>query len=179
MAAPEFVPVSPTDTVRLPWRSPDHVPENWTLARPAEVAEGRQPKGPRLGYPGPDLGYALVLADRFRDRLHLAPGEHSEDAVAGCVAIAMRRASRFGRAPVVHDLTIAFTIWGWLDPTPPDDLVAIRRDAFAAAAHDYERRRAIVDRVPDATLALSPAEVEERYPGRWRELVGWRADALR
>jgi hypothetical protein len=172
MAAQEYVPVSPTERVRLPWRSPDHVPANWTLDRPAEVATGPQPAGPRLGSPGPDLGYALVLAERFKVRLHLLDREHPDDVVSGCVAIAMRRASGFGRAPVVHDLTIAFTIWGFLDAAPPAELVSWRRAAFAGAAHNYESRRAIVDRVPGATLAMTPALVEAAYPARWRELVG-------
>ena len=75
MAAPEYVPVPPTQKVRLPWESPDHVPRSWTLDRPAEVATGRQPVGPRLGYPGPDIGYALTLVPLIRPDLRLAPLE--------------------------------------------------------------------------------------------------------
>ncbi len=32
--------------------------------------------------------------------------------------------------------------------------------------------RQIVDMVPDATLAMTPAEVQAAYPERWRDLVG-------
>jgi hypothetical protein len=172
MAAPEYVPVSPTEKVRLPWESPDHVPPPWTLDRPAEVAMGRQPVGPRLGSPGPDIGYALTLLPVIRPELRLARGELTADAEAGCGAIAMRRAAVFGRAPVIHDLRVAFTIWGFLDDQPPVEHVAYRRPRFAGAAHDYETQRAIVDQIPDATLRLPLSDVKASYPARWQELIG-------
>jgi hypothetical protein len=172
MAAPQFVPLDPTEQVRT-YGSPDHVPDRWRPERPADLA-GRQPGGSRLGYQGPDQGYGLTLANRFRGKLHLAAGEHEDDAVAGCLGVALRRASLFGRAPVVHDLTIAFTIWGYLDPSPPAELVALRRQAFEEVRHavHYMEGRAIVDRVPEATLRMSPDQVKAAYPARWRELVG-------
>ena len=73
-----------------------------------------------MGRQGPDQGYALLLARRFADRLELAPDEHAEDAVAGCMVVAMARASLFGRAPVIHDLDLAFTLWGYLGGAPPE-----------------------------------------------------------
>ncbi len=129
MAAPDYVPVSPTERPRLPWESPPHVPEAWTLDRPAEVAEGRQPKGPRLGYPGPDIGYALTLAELLRPKIRVTPGVLVDDAMVGCVGMAMRRAAGYGRAPVMHDLRLSFTIWGFLDDLPPTDLVEFRAPA--------------------------------------------------
>lgn len=172
MAAPDYVPVSPTERPRLPWESPPHVPEAWTLDRPAEVAEGRQPKGPRLGYPGPDIGYTLTLAELLRPKIRVTPGVLVDDAMVGCVGMAMRRAAGYGRAPVMHDLRLSFTIWGFLDDLPPTDLVEFRRPLFQGAGHDYEIARAIVDRIPESTLRLTPLEVAALYPGRWRELVG-------
>ena len=115
MAAPKFAPVAPLDDARG-YESPDHVPDAWMPDRPGELA-GRQPPGPRLGYQGPDQGYALTLAARLRPQLRVPAGERVDDAVAGCTAVALRRASLFGRAPVIHDLRIAFTIWGFLDGT--------------------------------------------------------------
>ena len=50
--------------------------------------------------------------------------------------------------------------------------MAYRRPRFAAAAHDYDTQRAVVDQVPDATLRLPPAVVQAQYPGHWKELVG-------
>jgi hypothetical protein len=173
MAAPEYVPVPPTERPRVPWVSPPHVPQAWTLSeRPAEVAEGRQPQGPRLGYPGPDIGYALTLAELLRPKIRVTSGISVDDAVMGCVGVAMRRAATFGRAPVMHDLRLAFTIWGFLDEVPPADLVDFRKSLFQAAAHDYETARAIVDRIPEATLRLSPQQVASLYPAEWRQLVG-------
>jgi hypothetical protein len=75
----------------------------------------------------------------------------------------------------VHDLTIAFTIWGWFDEQPPAELVARRRELFDGVGnvvHHYDEARAIVDLVPESTLRSTPAEVQAAYPARWRELTG-------
>jgi len=165
MAQPEYVPVAVADRVRPAERLP--VPHSWHQDRPAELLRPDRPTGPRFGTPGPDQGYALKLAHRFEDRLRLAPGESAEDAEAGCVAVALCRAALFGRAPVVYDLEHAFTLWGFLGEAPAD-LVEHRRPLFSAAAHHYEAKREIADRVPEATLRLTPAQVRE-------SLAGWRA----
>lgn len=90
----------------------------------------------------------------------LTSAESEDDALAGCVAIAMRRSAMFGRAPAIHDITVALTIWGFLSEAPPE-LVAIRTQVFAAVAssHHYMERRAIVDAVPDEVLRLDPVSV--------------------
>jgi len=124
--------------------------------------------GPRLGTVGPDQGFALKLARRFDDRIEVRPEEHKADAVAGCVPVAMKRAAVFGRAPMIYDLELAFTLWGFLGGAPAE-LIDIRVAAFQGAAHDYWIQRAIVDQVPNATLALTPAAVRERLPV-WRTL---------
>jgi hypothetical protein len=173
MAAPKFAPVTPLDRARG-YESPDHVPETWQADRPAEV-HGRQPSGPRLGYQGPDQGYAITLAERIRGEVRCQEGESVDDALAGCVAIGLRRASLYGRAPVMHDVRIAFTIWGFFDPSPPAELVEIRRREFEGVAnslHHYEERRALVDSVPEATLRLTPDQVRAQYPAGWRTLLG-------
>jgi len=174
MAAPKFAPVSPNDVVRT-YESPEYVPTSWEPDRPAEIV-GRQPVGERLGYQGPDQGYVLSLAERCRSRVIVTSGESVNDAIAGCVNIALRRASLFGRAPVIHDLTIAFTIWGWLDADPPSDLVSRRKELFEGVAntnHHYTEGRMIADLVPESTLRLDPAKAAEAYGGgKWRELTG-------
>lgn len=141
--------------------------------RPADIV-GFQPQGDQLGYQGPDQGYAIKLANGFGDRLHLQPGEHRADAIKGCLGIGLRRASLFSRAPVIHDLTIAFTIWGFLDPAPPAELVAARKPLFSGLGHGhhYTVARAIVDLVPEATLALNPQQVAAAYATDWRAVVG-------
>src|SRR5262245_26332062 len=125
MAAPKFAPVPPIDTVRT-YESPEHIPAPWMPDRPAEI-NGRQPEGERLGFQGPDQGYVLTLAERFRDKIIVGAGESVNDAIRGCTNVALRRASIFGRAPVIHDLTIAFTMWGWLDASPTIELAVARR----------------------------------------------------
>jgi hypothetical protein len=173
MAAPKFAPVSPVDDPRV-YGSPDIVPGSWTPNRPGDLP-GFQPQGARLGFQGPDQGFALKIANGFRDRLQLQPGEHATDAIQGCLGIALRRASMFGRAPVVHDLTVAFTVWGFLDGDPPAELKTIRARLFEGVnnvLHHYDEARALVDMVPASTLRMTPAQVDAAYPGRWKELVG-------
>ena len=172
MAAPQYVPVSPVDKPRS-YESPDHVPESWRADRPAEIT-GRQPEGAQLGYQGPDQGYGLLLAERLRKRLHMQSGEIVDDAIQGCLGVALRRASIFGRAPTIHDFTVAFTIWGYLDPSPPVDLVTLRRPLFEGVrntGHHYAEARAIADLVPEDTLRKAHQEVLGEYPGSWRELL--------
>lgn len=173
MAVPRFAPTPPIDDARG-YESPPVVPESWVPDRPAEII-GFQPEGPRLGHQGPDQGYAIKLAKTFTDRVQLQPGERIDDAIGGTLGIALRRASEFSRAPVIHDLTIAFTIWGWLDPAAPAELLTLRKARFEGLgnlSHHYEQARALVDQVPDDTLRMTPAQVTAAYPGRWRELTG-------
>ena len=117
MAAPKFSPVAPLDDARG-YESPDHVPDAWTADRPAELAgppaerrparlPGARPGlRPLAGRPAPARGPSCSRASRV------------DDALSGCTAVALRRASLYGRAPVIHDLRIAFTIWGFFDADP-------------------------------------------------------------
>ena len=172
MAAPEYVPTDQLARLRA-YRSNPRRPEPWLARRPGEI-EGEQPRGDRFGSPGPDLGFALKIARTFDDRLHLVDGEDHHDVVGGCVAVAMKRSSLFGRAPVVHDLTVAFTVWGFLDEQPASELVAERRrrlEGVGHAAHHYVALRDLVDSVPDATLRLAPDQVSSAHRADWRGLL--------
>ena len=168
MAAPQFVPTAQVDEPRKGLPLPPA--EGWWAARPGELGPA-QPVGRRLGRPGPDQGYALRLVREFEDRLSLGPGEKLDDVVAGCVAVAMKRSALFGRAPVVHDLDVAFRVWGFLGDAP-DDLVQHRAHLFEGAGHHYDEQRTIADSVPDETLQLSHGEVARRFPSEWRSLLG-------
>lgn len=172
MAAPRTARTS--ERSPLYYSSPDVVPESWSPERPG-VVEGLQPAGPLLGSQGPDQGYAFTLARRLAPKLHLREGERLDDAIRGCVLIALRRGSMFSRAPVVHDVTLAFTIWGFLDEQPPADLLARRAELFEGVGnvlHHYAEGRVIADLVPESTLRLTPVAATEAYPARWRELTG-------
>lgn len=168
MAAPEQVPSNLGSQPRRGLPLPPARP--WRADRPADLGPA-QPTGRSLGNPGPDQGYALTLARRFESRLVLAEHEHEADAVAGCLPVGLKRASLFGRAPVIHDLTVAFTIWGFLGNAPAE-LVELRHPLFEAASHHYEDQRTIVDSVPEATLRLVHQAVQSRFPSDWRSLLG-------
>ena len=167
MAQPEFVPVSAGDRVRPSERLP--VPRRWTADRPGEIRGLRPPEGERFGVPGPDQGYGLVLARRFGDKLELTENESAEDAVAGCLGVGLKRAAVFGRAPVIFDMELAYTLWGFLGGAPRD-LVVFRRRLFEGASHHYWDQREIVDRVPTSTLRMTPAQVRAQLDS-WRSLI--------
>ena len=170
MAAPEYVPVKPIDDVRT-YASPPRRPDSWRADRPGDLGGG-QPRGDHLGSPGPDQGYALTLVRQFDGQLELGK-VLQDDAVAGCVAVAKKRASLFGRAPVVHDLRVAFTIWGFLDLIAPSELVALRERVFAEVAnpHHYAELRRLVDAVPESVLRKTPKEIEVDHNAVWRDLI--------
>jgi len=173
MAAPQYVPVPTNDKARA-YGSPDYVPGTWRSDRPADL-EGRQPSGLRLGSQGPDQGFALVLAERLRPAIQVQAGESVDDVLWGGLGVALRRASLFGRAPVIFDLTVAFTIFGFLDPSPPADLVAYRRPLFEGVrqvGHHYAEARAIADSVPEATLRVPHDQIKAGYPAGWKEFLG-------
>lgn len=172
MAAPNFSPTPVLETSRR-YESPPFVPDPWVPDRPGDIV-GFQPSGDHLGYQGPDQGFAFKLAKGFTERLQLEPGEKAHDAIVGCLGVALRRASIFGRAPVIHDLTIAFTIWGFLGRRHAAELIEMRRPLFTGLGHGdhYSEIRAIADRVPESTLRMSPQEVGAAYPALWRELIG-------
>ena len=94
MAAPRFAPSRRRSDPF--YESPDVVPASWSTDRPAEI-EGLQPVGPSLGYPGPDQGFILTIAQRLRPRICTQSGEHIDDAINGSIGIALRRASMISR----------------------------------------------------------------------------------
>ena len=172
MAAPKFSPTAPTAVARA-YTSPDHVPSAWMPDRPADI-EGFQPIGARLGSQGPDQGFAIKIANSLRAKLHLQPGEHADDVMRGCLGVGLRRASLFSRAPVVHDLTIAFTVWGFMDDAPPAELVSMRSTMFEGlrhVGHHYVESRQVVDAVRESTLRMTPAQVQDAYASDWRSLL--------
>jgi hypothetical protein len=170
VAAPEHVPVDVTRPART-YESSPRLPDPWVADRPADLKLG-QPRGPRLGNQGPDQGYVLVLAGHFDGKLTLTPGEHQRDVLAGAAAIALKRASSFGRAPVLHDLTIALTIWGYLGEAP-SELVELRKPLFeeVAHSHSYTDSRRLVDMVPEEVLRRTPEQILDAHRRDWRSLI--------
>ncbi len=170
MSAPEHVPTSSRPA--RSYSSPPRRAGSWTPDRPGELV-GRQPEGERLGTPGPDQGYALVIVEQFRDQLRLAQGEHASDALAAGAAIAMKRSGLMGRAPVVHDVTAALTVWGLLDASAPAELVALRRQMFEEVhlPHQYDALREVVDAVPAHVLSQPHGVIAAQYARDWRSCL--------
>lgn len=169
MTQPSFVPITEADQVRPALQL--EAPRQWVPDRPAELRLPVRPGGPHLGTPGPDQGFALRLARRYRDQVRLAPGEQIEDVVVGVALLAARRSALFGRAPTVHDIRAALALWHLLDDAPPEGLVEARRLAFSSAARDYATQRALVDRVRQVVARLSAEEIAARGDD-WVALVG-------
>lgn len=176
MAAPDYVPRPAADRPRV-YTSPPRRPAEWVADRPAELPDG-QPGGPGMAWQGPDQGYVLRLVREFDGQLVLTDGEHPDDAKAGCVAVALKRASVFGRAPMIHDLTVAFAVWGYLGAAPAD-LVALRRPLFEGLshAHHHAGRQRVAELVPVEVVRLSPAEVNALAASDWRALLDPAVDA--
>ena len=168
MTQPSYVPIGEADQVRPAYRL--KTPADWRQDRVAELRSPVHPRGPNLGVPGPDQGYALHVAhELFAARLELSPGITTEDALIGAAAVASARAALFGRAPVGKDVELALTLFGFLGGAP-DELIERRAPLFQAAAHHYGQQRRIVESVPEETLRLGPDEVRGRLAD-WRHLI--------
>ena len=174
MAAPEHVPTKVTDAPRG-YVSPPRRPDSWTVDRPGYfAASGRQPSRAHLGIQGPDQGYALKLAHLIEDDLVLHDGEHARDAIAGIVAVGLKRAALIGRAPVLDDLRIGATLFGYLDPAADPALVRWRKDRFEEVGHfhHYRELRHIADLVQPDVLRRTQAQVQAGYAANWRDQIG-------
>src|SRR5437763_747959 len=146
--------------------------EGWRAVRPGDIdpAVGSGRKGLLFGTPGPDSGYALILAERFGDRITAVRPETLHDAETIAAQVAMRRSSGFGRAPVAGDVELGLTLFGWLGVAPAD-LVEWRRLAVAGISHDYPRRITLGETIPEWVLRQRADQVRARLSD-WRHLLG-------
>ena len=152
---PERLEDEPRQEPNLPPGVKMPAARSWVANRPGDLPAG-WPTGKLLGSPGPNVGYALTLANRVRDELALAPHEHPDDAIAVVAEIAMRRAAIFGRAPVMRDVEFGMQILGYRGDADPD-FVAWRARTVRGAHHDYYERRSLVDAIPVDVLRLVPS----------------------
>jgi hypothetical protein len=157
-----FVPSDPSARPRQQQNLPPGVAlppaQDWRSDRPGDLGTV-QPAGALFGRPGPNVGYAYTLAQRAKDRLRLGPFEHSHDAIAVVAEVAGKRAAQFGRAPVIGDIDLAIAVLGY-DGSVSEAFVQARSTLTHEAGHDYRRRRAVVDAVPDALLRMKPSSAE-------------------
>lgn len=171
MGIPDHVPTPAAQLVRT-YESPPWRPGSWMADRPGDLG-GPQPEGAKLGSPGPDQGYALTLAETLRSELKLQKGEHAADALSGAAAIASKRSGLLGRAPVIHDLRVGLGIWGFLDVSPPRDLVVLRSAMFADVhhPHQYQNRREIADAVSAELLVQPHAAILSQAAQDWHSVI--------
>src|SRR4051795_13298986 len=132
----------------------------WIADRPGDVG-ARPSLGPLTGNPGPNVGFALTLARRARDRFRLESGEHVDDAVAAVAELAMKRAATLGRAPTILDVDFAIELLGYAGAAPAD-VRRWRPGVVRGAEHEYVVRRAIADAVSSSLLRLSLQELPEQ-----------------
>lgn len=172
MAISSYVPVDPRHHPR-DYESSPRRGNGWRLDRPGEIVPDEMPQGGLYGNHGPDIGYAYSLVHLVSDKVKVNAGEHREDAEAGGIAVAMRRAARLGRAPILADLDVAFTIWGFYDDQPPSGLRVLRAEMFEGARgelHGYDLRREIANVVSEHALSMTPAAVRAAYAQDWAGL---------
>jgi hypothetical protein len=106
----------------------------------------------------------------------LDAGEHGDDVLAGAVTVATKRASLFGRAPVIHDVELALRVFGFLGEAP-EELRRRRRGWFEGLAnpHHYGEARRLAALVPEGTLRMTPAAVDAANGADWASLLALRA----
>jgi hypothetical protein len=154
-----FVPVTREEAPRHRQNLPPGIAmppaRAWYAKRPGDGDAASDYDGPLLGRPGPNIGYALTLVGRQRDSWVLDPSETIDDAGAVVAEVAMKRAARFGRAPVKPDVDIAVQIFGF-DGAGDPAWVAKRVLLVLGASHHYDVRRAAVDLVPMDLLETAP-----------------------
>ena len=172
MPTDPFVPPDPADRPRQQQNLPPGTAlppaARWQAERPGDLGPA-QPNGALFGTPGPNVGYAYTLAERVADRLQLGHHEALDDVIPVIAEIAGKRAAQFGRAPVIHDVDIAVKLLGY-DGSADTQFTDIRQLIVHEAGHSYNRRREIVDTVPDQMLKMRPDELGEAI-AEWRELT--------
>ena len=166
MTQPSFVPITDSQRVRPIMAQPTatHV-----AGKAAEMRSPGVTTGDLFGSPGPDQGYALLLAHHLSDSLVLRDDEDAHDVEVGAALLAGRRASLYGRAPSIYDLQVALGIFGFLTGAPAD-LVETRQVLFRSIGHSYAAQRQLVDAVPEKSLRMTPDEAASSTSS-WRTHV--------
>jgi hypothetical protein len=154
MAQPKFAPITQGAEARPSYRL--DIPKPWKFSRPAELSRDYSLSyRSGMGDTGPDQGFALKLANRVSDKLILTPEEDKKDVLAGLTAIALRRASLFGRAPVITDILLAAKLFGYLEDSR-QELLDHRRQLFFGVSHDQYKERNLVALIPEKALMATP-----------------------
>ena len=171
MSAPKFVPAKTVRVTPTAYSSPPRRFDGWTATRPGD---GGLREGAQLGSQGPDQGYAHTLVETVEGQVTLREDEQWADVAMLIASVALKRASIYGRAPVIHDIRLVMTLFGYDDASCDQELVEYRRAAAEEVSHShhYGRLRGVVDRIGDEALTMKPADVASARVHDWRALVG-------
>ncbi len=154
MSQPKFAPIAQGAEIRPHYRL--EIPKPWEFSRPAELARDYNlAYRPGMGDAGPDQGFAIKLANRVSGKLVFAEGETAKDVLSGLTALALRRASLYGRAPVITDIILAAKLFGYLEESRKE-LIDYRRKLFFGVSHDHYKERNLVASVPERAMMATP-----------------------
>ena len=136
-----------------------HLPAAARLARRPARRPRRRPADRRRcsGGPGPNVGYAVTLAERLRDKVAVAPHEHARRRVA----VDRRAGDEAGGVvrPGTDDAPTSRSrpsLLGYQGDVDAGVRATGGPAAVHGADHEYGVRRAVVDAVPDAVLRMPP-----------------------
>lgn len=173
MPTQDFVPTRRIDAPRHEQNMPEGVdnpvPESWVADRPGDEDSKLNGAGELFGNAGPNIGYAYTLVGRIYDSLILSSNEHRHDVEPLVAEIAMRRASHFGRAPIMKDVDCAVHLLGLgaeLDNEETKQRVLLIHDC----GHNEHKRRTIVNSIPDELLFGDKAPSTDKVSA-WRTSI--------
>jgi len=137
-------------------------PRRWNGARPGEVYA--DPSAVMFGTPGPDQGYVARLLPCIVGQLILPSGMEQRDASQAGISLACRRASLFGRAPMLEDLEVAFLLLGLMGETPGDwsTLAPVIAAAVEGAHYTPTQTEHFARAVLSEWLCLSPENLRQQ-----------------
>ncbi len=106
-----------------------------------------------------------MLAKQFQGRI-VPGGANRADVNAAAAAIAMRRASMYGRGPIAEDLEVAYLLIGALEDVPGDwagvGAQVARRISGLRFSNAASRAVELANSVPNDWIEPKPAAVRER-----------------
>lgn len=174
MATKDFIFKRMIDEPRHEQNMPEGIdtpaPKGWLASGPGYVGKDQIIRhGKLIGHAGPNIGFAITLAKRASKNWYLVKGEHIEDVEILLAEIAMRRASFFGRAPIVGDIGFASHLFGF-HGEPEQGEEHWRPKFVHGTGHDEHKRRIIVNSIPEEIISGNAELNHETISGWWEQI---------
>lgn len=174
MSTQDFISPNRIDHPRhdqnMPEGNETPVPKSWKASRPGYVGLAKRKETDMLlGNAGPNVGYAMKLSHRQSGEFFLVDHENRHDVEILIAEIAMRRASNFGRAPMIDDIHFATHLLGY-DDTPTQGEEKWRPALVNGCGHNEHRRRIIVNSIPQPIIEGEKGQLHEAISGWWEKL---------